>query len=155
MIILTRMYKVGDSISLLGYAGIVREISLSTTILESEDSEQVVIPNKQIVGEIHKNSFEYRIVEGQVGISYEADPEAVTPLLSERLSAIDGVSQERAPVVGINRFSDAGLIMDYRIWVRSDRYFEILHEANLTVYKALNEAGVVIPFPHREVRVVS
>ena len=57
VIILTRMFKVTDTISVCGYADVVREITLSTTILESEDGEQIVIPNKHIVGEIHRNSF--------------------------------------------------------------------------------------------------
>lgn len=154
VIILTRMYKVGDTISVLGCSGIVREITLATTILTSEDNEQIVIPNKQVVGEIHKNSFAFRIVEGQVGIAYEANPEAVITTLTEKLRAIDGVSDDHAPVVGINHFSDAGIVLDYRIWVLSDRYFEILHEANLVVYQSLSEQGVPIPFPHREVRLL-
>ncbi|MBT4492903.1 MAG: mechanosensitive ion channel family protein [Gammaproteobacteria bacterium] len=155
VIILTRMYKVGDNIFVCGCTGIVREITLATTILESEDNERIVIPNKHIVGEIHRNSYEYRIVEGQVAIAYEADPEQSIALLADRLSGLDGVDSGHRPVVGINRFSDAGVILDYRVWVESERYFEILHQVNLAVYQALQAEGITIPFPHRDVRVVS
>lgn len=80
VIILTRMYKVGDTISVQGCSGLVEEITLATTILTAEDGEKIVIPNKHIVGEIHRNSLGNRVYEGQIGIAYDSDPEqAIAP----------------------------------------------------------------------------
>lgn len=53
VIILTRMFKVGDTISVQGCSGMVKEITLATTQLVAEDGEDIVIPNKHVVGEIH------------------------------------------------------------------------------------------------------
>ena len=154
-IILTRMYRVGDTISVCGCAGIVSEITLATTILESEDGERIIIPNKEIAGQIHRNSSTQRIVEGQVGIAYSADPEQAISVLTQSLSTVDGVSQSPAPVIGINHFGDSAVVLDYRIWVPSEQYFPTLHAANLAVYRGLKESGISIPYPQREVRMLN
>lgn len=74
VIILTRMYKVGDTITVVGHSGVVTEITLALTRLIAEDGENIVIPNKQIAGEVHINSHANRVVEGSVGVAYDDDP---------------------------------------------------------------------------------
>ena len=154
IIILTRMYEVGDTITVQGCAGLVKDISLATTILEAEDGEKIVIPNKHIVGEIHRNSLENRVIEGQTGIAYSSDVDEAITVVRGAVSGIDGVSDKPAQV-GINSFGDSSINIDYRVWVRTDRYFTTLHALNRAVFKALGDAGIAIPFPQREVRVLS
>ena len=154
VIILTRMYKVGDTVSLLGCSGIVEEISLATTLLRAEDGEQIVIPNKHVVGEIHRNSSANRIVEGQVGIAYANDPAHAIDVVREAILSVASVATEPQPQIGIASFGDSSINIDYRVWVPSERYFELLHEINLKVFQALGANGIAIPFPQREVRML-
>ena len=154
VIILTRMYKVGDTVSLLDCSGIVEEISLATTILRAEDGEQIVIPNKHVVGEVHRNSFANRIVEGQVGIAYSSDPEQAIQVISDAVYQLAGVAHEPVPQIGIAAFGDSSINIDYRVWIPTDRYFELLHALNLKIYRALGANGINIPFPQREVTVL-
>jgi small conductance mechanosensitive channel len=67
-IILTRPFKVHDTLTIHGLTGIVSLISLRYTLLETEDGQEVTIPNKKILGEILVNSFTNLVVEGSVGI---------------------------------------------------------------------------------------
>jgi small conductance mechanosensitive channel len=154
VIILTRMFKLGDTITVQGCSGQVEEISLATTVLKTEDGELIVIPNKQIAGEIHTNSSEYRVVEAQVGIAYSDDPERAIAVIREALAGVDGVTGEPTPQVGIAGFGDSSINIDYRFWVPTNRYFEVMHAANLAVFKALGTGGLNIPFPQREVRML-
>lgn len=154
VIILTRMFRLGDTITVQGCSGQVEEINLATTILKTEDGENIVIPNKQIAGEIHTNSFENRVVEAQVGVAYTDDPERAIAVIREALAGIEGVTGEPAPQVGIAGFGDSSVDLDYRFWVPTRRYFETKHAANLAVFKALGAHGLNIPFPQREVRML-
>ncbi len=154
VIILTRMFRVGDTVTVLGCSGIVEDISLATTILRAEDGEEIVIPNKHIVGEVHRNSFANRIVEGQVGIAYGSDPEKAIEVIRETVAGIDGVASDPRPQVGIAGFGDSSINIDYRLWVPTGRYFDLLHEVNLQVFRALKANGIAIPFPQREVRIL-
>lgn len=155
VIILTRTYTVGDTLTVQGRSGLVEEITLSNTILRAEDGEQIIIPNKHIVGEIHHNSQANRVFEGQIGIAYGTEPERAIKVIRDSLNEIDGISHDPAPQVGIKAFADSSVVLDYRLWVATDRYFELLHAGNLAVYKALKQNDIPIPFPQRELRMLN
>jgi len=153
-IILTRMFKIGDTITVQGCSGLVEEITLATTVLITEDGERIVIPNKQIAGEIHTNSYAHRLVEGQVGVAYTDEPERAIAVIRSTLADVADVTDAPSPQVGIAGFGDSSIDLDYRFWVPTERYFEIKHAANLAVFSALGSNGLNIPFPQREVRML-
>jgi small conductance mechanosensitive channel len=149
-LILTRPFKVGDTIEVQGCAGVVTDISLAATRLKAEDGEDIVIPNKQVVGEIHRNSFANRIVEGRIGVAYTGDPRRAAAIVAATLGEVEDVAREPAPQVGIDSFGETGIMIAYRYWAPSRRYFETRHAVNAAVYGALVEAKVDIT-PLREV----
>lgn len=151
-IILGRPFVVGNTIAISDVSGVVEEVKLASTILSTEDGEKITIPNKNIVGEILTNSFEYKVVEGVVGIDYASDPEAAIGLIRRSLEAIDGVTQEPPPQIGIQGFGDSSIDIGMRYWVPTPRYFQTQYAANLAVFKGLIEGGIQIPYPHREVQ---
>ncbi len=155
MIILTRMYRVGDTISTQGCSGAVEEISLANTVLRAEDGELVVIPNKHIVGEIHSNSSTNRIVEGSIGIAYSADPERAIEAIRTVLSAQSGVDQAAEPEIGITGFGDSSIDIEYRYWAKTGQYFPTIHAVNLAIFKTFAQQDIAIPFPQREVRLLN
>lgn len=154
VIILTRMFRVGDTVTVLGRSGLVEDINLATTILRAEDGEEIVIPNKHIVGEVHRNSYANRVIEGQVGIAYGADPETAIQVIRDCIHEIEEVTQDPAPQIGIAGFGDSSINIDYRVWVPTGRYFDLLYRINLAVFRALKANDIAIPFPQREVRVL-
>jgi len=152
-LILTRPFKVGDTIEVLQCAGVVTDISLATTRLQAEDGEVIVIPNKQIVGEIHRNSYGRRLVEGRIGIAYQADPRRAVELIAGALLTIPEVATTPAPQVGIEGFGETAISIAYRYWAPSPQFFETRHAVNAAVYGALTTGGIDI-LPQREVHLV-
>jgi len=151
VIIMSRPFVVGNTISIKGVSGVVDEIRLAATILSTEDDEVITIPNKHIVGEILHNSFGNRIVESTVGISYNDDPERAVDVLHQALAQIDEICSSPPPQIGIEAFGESSIDLGLRYWVPTKKYFQTLYRANLAVHKALNEAGITIPFPQRDV----
>ena len=114
VIILTRMFKVGDTISVQGCAGLVTHIDLAATQLVAEDGEVIVIPNKHIVGEIHRNTFGNRLVEGHIGIDGGADPARASTIIKDVLATSDDLPDTPEPVIGIEDFRESAIIVGYR-----------------------------------------
>lgn len=154
-IILTRPFVVGDTIKVQGVAGQVQEVHLSHTVLTNEDKELITIPNKHIIGEIIHNSQADSVLELGVGIAYSADPRQAIQVVRDALAAVDGVSRQRSPQVGIHRFGDSSIDLGIRLWARTERLFEVRYQSNLAIYNALEAAGIPIPFPQREVRILA
>ncbi len=155
MIILTRMYRVGDTINTQGCSGQVEEITLAATQLRAEDGEIITIPNKFIVGEIHSNSETNRIVEGVIGIAYAEDPNRAINLIRGVLNSQDSVVKSKSPEVGITTFGDSSINIEYRYWAPTGGYFRTIHQVNLAIFEAFRAENVAIPFPQREVRLLN
>jgi small conductance mechanosensitive channel len=154
-IILSRPFIVGNTITVQGVSGVVDEIRLAATILSTEDGEVITIPNKHIVGEIIHNSFENKIVEMTVGISYGDDPQKAIDVLSESLKGIPEVITEPPPQIGIDEFGDSSINIGLRYWVETKKYFQSKYQVNQAIHQQLADAGITIPFPQREVRLLS
>ncbi|MCB2181556.1 MAG: mechanosensitive ion channel family protein [Desulfobulbaceae bacterium] len=150
-IILSRPFVVGNTITVKGVNGVVEEIRLAATILTTEDDEEIIIPNKHIVGEITLNSFGNRIVEASVGINYSDDPEKAIDLIQKTLAGIDDISKEPSPQIGIEEFADSAISIGVRFWVPTKQYFQLKYKVNLAIHKALKNGGITIPFPQRDV----
>ena len=150
-IIITRPFVVNDTIQIQGVSGVVEEVGLAATRLSTEDGEQITIPNKHIVGEILINSFENKVVEMAIGISYDDDPQKAIQIIQEALKKIPEIVQEPAPQIGVEEFADSSVNIGMRYWVPTKQYFQILYQANLAVYEALNKAKITIPFPQRDI----
>lgn len=154
-IIITRPFVVGNTIAVQGVSGVVEEVGLASTHLSTEDGERITIPNKHIVGEILTNSFENKVVEIAIGISYEDDPQKAIGIIQETLQKIPEIVNEPAPQIGIEEFADSSVNIGMRYWVPTKQYFQILYRANLAVYEALNKAEITIPFPQRDIHMLS
>ncbi|WP_321391880.1 mechanosensitive ion channel family protein [uncultured Desulfuromusa sp.] len=152
-LILTRPFVVGNTITVQDVSGVVEEIRLAATVLTTEDGEELTIPNKLIVGEILRNSFENKIIETSVGISYEDDPEQAIEVLQQVLGQFPEICTDPAPQVGIEAFADSSINIGMRYWVPTKQYFNILYKVNLAIHKALAEADITIPFPQQDIHI--
>ncbi len=154
-IILTRPFVIGDTLTVKGVSGVVYEISLAYTFLTTEDEERITIPNNQVMGEILRNSFANKVVESSIGIAYHDDPETAVAVIRKTLEQFAQISSEPPPQVGIQEFGDSSINLGVRYWVPTKQYFQTMYAVNLSVYQALKTANITIPFPQRDVHMVS
>lgn len=154
-IILSRPFKVGDTVTINEYSGVVTEVKLANTQLATEDGEIITIPNKKIIGEVIHNSFSYKLAEVEVGIDYSDEPQVAIDAIVSVLSEFDRVAAEPKPQVGIDNFGDFSVNLGVRFWVPMESYFETKYQVNQKIYEAINKAGVTIPFPRREVKMLN
>lgn len=154
VLIITRPFTVGDTLSVSGQTGVVERVNLGNTELINEDEELITIPNRKVLGEIFVNSNENKVVEGVVGIDYAADPEKAIQCIKQAVMSVEGIPTEREPDVGIDAFADSSINIGYRVWVPTQSYHRKRYALNLAVYHALKEANITIPFPQRDVHLI-
>ena len=152
-IIIIRPFVVGDTISVRGVTGVVEEVLLAYTVLKNEDDVTITIPNKHIVGEILHNSKHDSLLELNVGISYSHNPLEVTKLLEDAILSLDIVGEDSKLQVGIDEFSDSAITLAIRLWTPTVSLYATKYKAYATIYSALDEANITIPFPQRDVHI--
>lgn len=154
-IIITRPFVVGDTIKVQDVAGLVSEVHLGYTILTDEDSVRIQIPNRLVVGEIMHNSAKEMLIELEIGVAYTSNTQQVIELITKALGNIEELNKEREPIVGIDTFGDSSINFGVRFWAPTTKYFQIRFAANKLIHDAILEAAIEIPFPQREVRILT
>lgn len=93
LILLLKPYKVGDYIEAQGYAGVVREIQIFSTIISTPDNKSIIVPNGPLsTGSINNWSREeFRRIDWTVGISYGDDVSLARRVILELLHADERV----------------------------------------------------------------
>lgn len=157
MLLIFRPYKVNDFVDAAGKFGKVTEIDLFTTILQTFDNKQIIIPNSQIWGEQIVNHSHHKIrgVDMTFGIAYNENTDAARAVIDKVLAAHPHVLKDPAPFVEVSTLNDSSVDFIVRPFCQGEHYFDILFSVPEQIKKALDEANIEIPFPHRKVIVVN
>lgn len=144
VIIFTRPFTVGNTITVRKVSGVVEEVKLMATILSDADGARVTIPNRQIVGEILVNSERAQIAETRVRVPFGTDQEKALEVMRKALAGIPGIAPTPPPQIGVAELGDVGPLLSARYWVPNRSYFETHYKANEAILSAFKSAG--IPF---------
>lgn len=157
VIMIDRPYRIGDRIELqdIGTWGDVVDIGLRSTHIRTRDNRMVIVPNSVIAKSLIVNhsypDSQYRI-ENHVGVAYGTDIEKARKVIIEAVKTVEGVLLDKPVEALFLEFGDSALSFRIRWWL--DSYVDtrrMFDSVNTAVYKALNEAGIEIPFPQRVV----
>lgn len=154
ILVITKPFKIGDTLTVHEVYGEVEAIRLSYSVLRNEDGEEITIPNKYMIGDVLVNSFSYRVVEGSVGIAYDSDATKAIDAIKDMLTKHEKISSENEAIVGIEKFNDSSIDIAYRYWVPTKSFFKTQYDVNLQILDVLNKTNITIPFPQREITIL-
>lgn len=157
MLLIFRPYKVGDFIDAAGCFGNVTEIDMFTTILQTFDHQQVIIPNSQIWGEqiINHSHYDIRGVDMHFGVAYAESTDAARAVIAEVLSNHPHILETPAPFIEVETLNDSSVDFLVRPFCKGEHYFDVLYSVPEQIKKALDENNIEIPFPHRKIIMVN
>jgi small conductance mechanosensitive channel len=153
-IILTKPFRIGQYIGIVGEEGAVESITLFQTILSHPDRSLVVIPNRKLVGEILHNYGQIRQLDVRVGVAYDCDLNRVLSLIQQVLRDHRTVLRDVEPVIRINTLADSWIEIAVRPWVPVTDYGSATGDIYKCIVEAFREHNVGMPFPQREVRIL-
>lgn len=154
-IIFTKPFRVGEYIELVGVQGQVTAIDLLSTTLVHPDRSRVVIPNRKIVGEILHNFGATRQLSLTVHVAYGTELGRALALARDTVSASPHVLKDPEPVVGIASLTDSAVAIAIRPWVPVSEFVDAQAELYQAVVERFRTSDIEIPFPRREVRLLS
>jgi small conductance mechanosensitive channel len=154
-IIFTKPFRVGQYIEIAGVHGQVLKVELFSTTLTHPDLSNIVIPNRKIVGEILHNYGTVRQLDCSVGVAYDTNIEEAIGLVKDILQKNARVLKDPAPGVGVAGLGESSVLIAVRPWTTVENYGAAGGEINRAILEAFRSKGIEIPFPQREVRVIS
>ncbi len=157
MLLIFRPYKVGDFIDAAGRFGSVTEVDMFTTILQTFDNQQIIVPNSQIWGEqiINHSHYSVRGVDMRFGVAYDEDIDAARSVIENVIDNHPHILKDPAPFIEVETLNDSSVDFLVRPFCKGEHYFDVLYSVPELIKKALDENNIEIPFPHRKVIVVN
>jgi small-conductance mechanosensitive channel len=154
ILLFERPIQIGDVVEIGTVSGSVKRIGLRSSTLETGEGAEVIVPNANLIAERLVNwtlSDSRRRINLTVGVAYGSDPERVLGLLAEVAGQHPDILREPAPKAFFLRFGENSLDFELLAWIgRIEGAAQIRSDLAVGVNRALNEAGIAIPFPQRE-----
>ncbi len=149
-----------------GRTGVVRELTLRSTTLETFDGKDIMVPNERFMTEsftnwTHKNKKQrYRV---DFSVAYDTDIRKLVEIIKqtvashEQVISGDDVPFEERPDCEISGFGESGVNMFVEFWMYGidDGKNRVGGDLLLMIFEAMREHGFQIPYPQREVRILN
>lgn len=160
IILFERPIKVGDRIEVGGTHGKVVNISARATTIQTNDNVSIIVPNaefisSQVINWSHNDEkVRFRI---PVSVEYSSDIKKVTRLLLEVGDDNPNVLKDPPPSCRITEFGDDGIHFQLLVWTSSltHQRGKFISDINYGIINKFNEHGITIPFPQRDLHLVS
>ncbi|MDX1572621.1 MAG: mechanosensitive ion channel [Methylophaga sp.] len=167
ILLLERSLSVGDYVEMEdGRKGIIRELNMRSTTLETFDGKDIMVPNEQFITTsftnwTHKNNKQRYALEFQV--AYKTDLHFLFDLIRKtvashpRVISGEDIPIEERPDAEIAGFGDSGVDILVEFWMEGidDGANRIGADLLLMLWDAFHEHGIEIPFPQREVKILN
>jgi len=147
-------FGVDDYIEWDGNSGIVREINLRVTKLDTFDNEQLTVPNGDLASAVVTNPVanDTRRVTFDFGIEYGASIAAAREGIVDEAQKIDGVLDEPAPTAPVTGLGDSAVVLNGRVWIDPAETGAggVKHELVENVKRRFDAEGIGMPYPYTE-----
>ena len=154
-----RRINVGDAVELAGgVAGKVQKVGVRASLIATYDGAEVIVPNSALVTSQVTNwtlSSRTRRSGLQIGVAYGTPPQRVIELLVAAATSHPEVLGQPAPSAFFQGFGDSALNFQLLFWTTIDVAGRVKSEVGVAVSEALEQAGIEVPFPQRDLRVRS
>lgn len=159
IILLDRSIRMGNMITVDRYSGQVMQITTRYTVLRALSGVEAIVPNEVLVSSVVQNETytNPQVRQSvQVQVSYAADPERAMAILVEVARRHPRVLADPEPKAFLVRFADSGVDLELGFWIGDPQEgtLGVRSDLNLEIWRAFKAAGIEIPFPQRDVRII-
>jgi len=150
LIMIFKPFKIGDLIEAQGELGVVKEIEIFTTKINSPENKEIIIPNGTLSnGNITNYSTEGTLrVNLTIGVGYDEDIKQAKAVLLKVLTDNPKVLKDPAPTVNVSELADSSVNFAVRPWATTADYWDVYFGTLENCKIALDTAGIEIPYPH-------
>lgn len=150
-------YKVGDFIESQGKSGYVEEISLLQTKLKTFDQKIIILPNGSTFNNpiVNFSTVGVRRVTIGIGIGYEDDFDEAQKILLQVFADEELIVKDMPQVVEIDEFGDNSVNLSMFAYSKTEDYKRARWNINRATKRVLDDNGFNIPYPQRDVRIIS
>lgn len=159
ILLFERPIKVGDTLDIDGEWGTVEKVGLRSTIIRSSSKTQLILPNSEFISKKVKNLTlsdpDYRVVI-PVNVAYGSDLNLVKNILLEIANKHPEIDHKTQPKIYFSGFGENALNLEIWFWTNNvNLKHDIISDFLFKIDEEFRQNGVKIPFPQREIHLLS
>jgi potassium-dependent mechanosensitive channel len=154
-----RPIQPGDAVDVAGVSGTVRDIGMRATTLTTADGADVVVPNGMLLADkltnwtLRSNS---RRITISVATAYGVDPKRTLELLVRIAVKVEGIASAPPPVAILTGLGTGALEFNLMAWTTEKTdWVGARSLLNVRVREGLDDAGIEVPLPQRDLHLRS
>ncbi len=153
MLVIFKPFKVGEFVEAAGVSGVVKEINLFYTVLNTLDNCRVTVPNGALMNAnvIDYTAEDTRRVDLQFACAKSEEPGKITGLMQEVMAAHGKVLKDPAPFARVSGGTNEGTVYTVRAWCATADYWDVYFDLSQGITEKLGANGVLSP----AVRIIS
>ncbi len=153
MLVMFRPFKLGDVVEVAGVTGKVQEIRIFSTIINTPDQKEMIVPNGLITADVITNytAQKTRRVDLVIGVSYDDDIKQAKQIIEETVTAHALVLQDPAPTIMLLELADSSVNFAVRPWCKTDDYWTVYGDLLEQLKYNLEAGGCSFPYPQTDV----
>jgi small-conductance mechanosensitive channel len=159
ILLFERPIKVGDTINIDDQWGTINKIGLRSTVVETLDRSEIIVPNSDLVSQKVTNwtlSSSISRVILKVGVAYGSNLTRVLSILDTVGKEHPDVLSDPAPNAIFTGFGDSSIDFELRVWINDiSKRLKVRSELGQAIDAHFREAGISIPFPQRDLHLRS
>lgn len=160
IILLERSIRIGNMISVGEHRGEVTRITTRYTVLRGLTGVESLVPNELLVGTVVQNESysDHKVrIALTVQVGYDTDIDRAGEIMAAAALTQARVMPNPAPQVLLKTFADSGIDMELGVWIQDpeEGTGALRSDINREILRGFRAAGIVIPYPQREVRVLA
>ena len=154
-LLILKPIKSGEFVKIGDYEGTVLSIGAFYTDLRTFDNRHISLPNNTLTNTAIVNYTREgtRRVDMTYSVSYASDLDTVYAALNRMIGNCDSVLPDPAPTVVLQKCADSSIDFTVRAWVKAEDYWNVYFYMTDAGKRALDEAGIEIPFPQMDVHI--
>lgn len=159
-ILLDDSVHIGDVVTIDNHYGVVSELRFRYMILRKLDGTEVVIPHEILMATAvinHSYTDRKGRITMPIQVSYESDLELAMAIIKDAASAHVRVLDAPPPEVLLKGFGENGIDLNLAFWIidPEEGYARLQSDLYLDIWHQFKKRGIVVPYPHREIRLQS
>ena len=149
VIVSSKPFKVGDHVKVGSVEGIIREIRIMHTVIDTFDKVQIFIPNKTVYNAeiLNFSADPIRRLDFIVSVDYDTDMTKAREVMLEAAKSYPLVLKKPDPTVAIKEFCSSDVSFIIKAWVRNEDYWTMFNDFKMVLFNTFKKEGIVMAFP--------
>ncbi len=153
LILLREPFQLGDFIECEGMEGFVEDINIRDTNIRRVDGQRIVLPNAMLFKNPVKvrTDLDRRRITIMCGVAYGEDIDKAREVIFKAVDKLESVDSDKKVQIFAQAFGASSIDFEVTWWTGSSplEIRQSRDEVVASVKRALDDAGIEIPFPYR------